>query len=168
MSFWNFYLLMWNLQKWASGCYNPKGPLTSTENSTVNELTRPTHHFHNDFHNLELGKWKKDSRDLPLPYSSAKLINLWVVYLQILQSSTFLKHFEKTDLQQMLRIRNKSQTNVQTHSVLTETTKSSENYPYQVVYAFSTNCQVSNYLGMYLRICLLIHEVALCSYNVEM
>lgn len=68
----------------------------------------------------------------------------------------------------MLQIRNKSQTNVQTHSVLTETNKSSENYPYQVVYAFSTNCQVSNYLGMYLRICLLIHEVALCSYNVEM
>ena len=31
-----------------------------------------------------------------------------------------------------------------------------------------TNCPITNYLGMYPRICLLIHQVALCSYNIEM
>lgn len=40
-----------------SDCYNPKPPLTSIENSTFNELTHPTHHFENNLHNLDLGKW---------------------------------------------------------------------------------------------------------------
>lgn len=107
MRFWNFYILMWHLQKWDSDCYNPKSPLTSTENSIGNEHTWPTHHFDQDFHNEEHGKWKH-SRDLPSSYSSPKLSVVGTLTNPIKKLNS-CNVYETTDLQQALQVKNKSQ-----------------------------------------------------------